>query len=142
MKILFDTNIILDVLLNRINFVDLSATLISLVESKDIEGYLCSTTITTIDYLITKALNRDKAKNEIKKLLNMFQISSVNSEVINLSVISNFKDFEDAVQYYSGKCNGVDAIVTRNIKDFQNTELPVYTPDELLGIIRVVYLNK
>ena len=93
MKILFDTHIILDVLLNRANFVDLSATLVSLVESKALEGYLCATTITTLDYLITKALNRDKAKNEIQKLLNIFQISSVNSEVINLSVPSNFKDF-------------------------------------------------
>lgn len=137
MKILFDTHIILDVLLNRANFVDLSATLVSLVESKELEGYLCATTITTLDYLITKALNRDKAKNEIQKLLNIFQISSVNSEVINLSVTSNFKDFEDAVQYYAGKCSGVDAIVTRNIKGFKNIALPVYTPDELLGIILI-----
>jgi len=136
-KILFDTNIILDVLLNRANFIDLSATLVSLVESKELEGYLCATSITTLDYLITKALNQGKAKNEIQKLLNIFQISSVNSEVINLSVTSNFKDFEDAVQYYSGKCSGVDAIVTRNIKDFKNTELPVYTPNELLRIVLI-----
>ncbi len=135
MKVLFDTNIILDVLLNRVKRVDVSATLVSLVESNELKGYLCATTITTLDYLMTKALNRNKAKIEIQKLLKLFQIASVNSEVLNLSIISTFKDFEDAVQYYAGKCSNVDAIVTRNTKDFQNTELPVYTPDELLGII-------
>jgi len=135
LKILFDTNIILDVLLNREQFVELSVNLVSLVENNELEGYLCATTITTLDYLITKTLNREKAKNEIKKLLNLFQIATVNSTVLELALNSRFKDFEDAVQYYSGKCSEIDAIVTRNTKDYRNSELPVYTPDELLKII-------
>ena len=135
MKILFDTNIILDVLLNREQFVELSVNLVSLVENNELEGYLCATTITTLDYLITKTLNREKAKNEIKKLLNLFQIATVNSTVLELALNSRFKDFEGAVQYYSGKCSEIDAIVTRNTKDYRNSELPVYTPDELLKII-------
>ena len=142
MKILFDTNIILDVLLDRKPFVLLSARLVSLVENKKIEGYLCATTITTLDYLLSKAMNRDRAKIEIKKLLSLFQIATVNSNVLEQSINSTFKDFEDAVQYYSGEYYQVDGLVTRNTKDYQKTVLPIYTPDELWKIISIYQKNQ
>ncbi len=137
MRILFDTNVILDVLLNRKRFVELSSNLVGMVENKNIEGYLCATTITTLDYLIAKAVNRKQANFEIKKLLTIFNIADVNSTVLELSVNSAFTDFEDAVQYYSGECCKVDGLVTRNAKDYKNTNLPIYTPDELWGILAV-----
>ncbi len=137
MKILFDTNVIIDVLLNRKKFVELSSNLVGMVENKNIEGYLCATTITTLDYLIAKAVNRKQANIEIKKLLTIFNIADVNSTVLELSVNSAFTDFEDAVQYYSGECCKVDGLVTRNAKDYKNTNLPIYTPDELWGILAV-----
>ena len=135
MKILFDTNIILDVLLNRAPFVDLSANLVSSVENKVIEGYLCASTITTLDYLISKSKNREIARVEIQKLLTLFQIADVNSSVLLMSVNSSFTDFEDAVQFFSGKCCKVNGLVTRNTKDFKHATLPIYTPDELWSII-------
>ena len=135
MKILFDTNIILDVLLNRDSFVDLSANLVSSVENKAIEGYLCATTITTLDYLISKSRNRETARIEIQKLLALFQIADVNSTVLSMSINSSFTDFEDAVQYFSGKCNKVNGLVTRNTKNYKQAKLPIYTPDELWSII-------
>ena len=137
MKILFDTNIILDVLLNRKPFVELSANLVSSVENKSIEGYLCATTITTLDYLISKEINRNKTRAEIRKLLNLFQISEVNLKVLEMSINSAFKDFEDAVQYYSGECSNINGLVTRNTKDYKQAKLPIYTPDELWGIISI-----
>lgn len=135
MKVLFDTNIILDVLLNRAKFVDLSASLVSMAETKKIKGYLCATTITTIDYLVAKEHDRSRAKTEIQKLLNIHSISQVNKQVLDLAINSQFKDFEDAVQYYSGKCVGVDCLVTRNLKDYKGTQLAVYSPSELLSVI-------
>jgi len=137
LRVLFDTNIILDVLLNRKKFVELSANIVGMVESNNIDGYLCATTITTLDYLISKAINRKQAKIEIKKLLTIFRIAEVNSIVLELSVNSKFGDFEDAVQYYSGECCEVDGLVTRNTKDYKNTKLPIYTPSELWGIVTV-----
>ena len=137
MKIIFDTNIILDVLLNREPFVELSANIVSSVENKNIEGYLCATTITTLDYLISKQTNCTTARTEIEKLLNIFEISEVNSKVLDMSLKSGFKDFEDAVQYYSGECCGVNGLVTRNAKDYKQAKLPIYTPDELWGIISI-----
>ena len=137
MKVLFDTNIILDVLLAREPFVNLSAILVSLAEEKEITGYLCATTLTTIDYLIAKEHNSQKAKMEISKLLGIFQICSVNEQVLQLSLNSKFKDFEDAVQFYSGVCSKVDSIVTRNTKDYKEDGIAVYTPDELWSIIQL-----
>jgi len=137
LKIVFDTNIILDVLLNRAPFVELSANLVSSVENKKIEGFLCATTVTTLDYLISKETNRNKARVEVRKLLSIFNISEVNLKVLELSLNSEFKDFEDAVQYYSGECCSVDGLVTRNIKDYKQAKLPIYTPDELWGIISI-----
>ncbi len=136
MKVLFDINIILDVLLNRSPFVNASASLVALVECQKIEGYLSAISITTLNYLISKVSNHKQARSEIQKLLNLFQISPVDKNVIESSLNSNFKDFEDAVQYYSGVSVGIDAIVTRNIKDYKLADLPVYLPNELLELTK------
>lgn len=137
MKVLFDTNVILDVLLDRKEFVELSAGLVSLVETNGIEGYLCATTITTIDYLVTKTHNRKVAKSSIQKLLSLFKIAKVDHEVLSLSIKSEFTDFEDAVQCYSGQLVEVDCIVTRNTNDYKKANYPVYSPSELWGIIQL-----
>jgi len=137
MKVLFDTNILLDVLLNRQEFVKLSANLVSLVETNKIEGFLCATTLTTIDYLVSKTKNRKIAREALYKLLAIFHVSDVNKAVLELSIQSNFKDFEDAVQYYSGTCAGVDCILTRNPKDYKNSKLIIYTPTELWNILSI-----
>ena len=137
MKVLFDTNIILDVLLDRKPFVEFSSGLVSLAENKIIEGYLCATTITTIDYLVAKARGRKKAKLTIRKLLNIFLIAEVNMDVLLLSTDSEFSDFEDAVQHYAGQLASVDSMVTRNNADFKQAEYPVYSPDELWGLIEL-----
>ena len=135
MKIVFDTNIILDVLLNRVPLVEQSANLVSAVENKQIEGVLCATTLTTLDYLLSKASGRHQARLALQKLLSLFTISEVNLKVLELSINSEFKDFEDAVQYYSGECCHVNGLVTRNTKDYKQASLPIYTPDELWSII-------
>ena len=135
MKVLFDTNIILDVLLEREQFFELSSNLVSLAETQEIEGYLCATTITTIDYLVSRKFNKDKARSTIQKLLRIFQIAEVNKDILLHSVESKFSDFEDAVQHFSGQSIPVDSIVTRNISDFKQAEYPVYSPSELCGII-------
>lgn len=134
MKILFDTNVVLDVLLNRDPFVKDSSTLVSFVELGYLQGCLCATTITTLDYLISKTYNRKHARTSIEKLLTIFDLASVDAKVIELALNSELKDFEDAVQVYSGVCSKVDGIVTRNPKDYKGIELPVYEPHELKTI--------
>jgi hypothetical protein len=78
----------------------------------------------------------------LQSLLNVFHVSEVNKAVLGFAINSNFKDFEDAVQYYSGKCACVNCVVTRNTKDYKKTKLPIYTPTELWSILQLKKLNK
>ncbi|MCK5726495.1 MAG: hypothetical protein KAH22_06705 [Thiotrichaceae bacterium] len=82
----------------------------------------------TIDCLVSKIHNRNKAKISIKKLLAFFEIEKVDKEVLLLSIDSQFTDFEDAVQYYSGQLVGFESIVTRNIDDYKKAVYPTYSP--------------
>jgi predicted nucleic acid-binding protein len=135
-KILFDTNVVLDVLLDRAPHSDVAIELFGAVENSIIQGYLCATTITTVDYLATKAIGKTEAKIAINALLELFLIAEVNQQILKAANISEFADFEDAVLYQAGCHAGVDGVVTRNGKDFMSAERPVYSPDELLSIIR------
>lgn len=138
MKIVFDTNIVLDILLEREPFVSFSINLFNAVEQQIIQGYLCATTITTIDYLLTKSIGKQSAKVSINQLLNLFAIAEVNDVILKAAINSDFSDFEDAVLYYSGIYAGVDGFVTRNSKDFKTASLIIYSPTELLSIIQEI----
>ena len=94
MKVLFDTNVILDVLLDREPFADDASYLLSKVERSEIIGYVCATTITTIHYLATKALGSQEASLHIDSLLSLFVIAPVNRLVLERAAISKFNDFK------------------------------------------------
>jgi predicted nucleic acid-binding protein len=136
LKIVFDTNIILDVLLIREPYAQMSINLFDAVVSKEIEGYLCATTITTIDYLVAKRQDKQRARELVRRLLELFSVTEVNEAVLAKAVDSDFSDFEDAVLYQASCYAGVDSIVTRNGKDFKTALLPIYSPDELWQLIQ------
>ena len=131
MKIVFDTNIVLDVLLIREPYAQMSINLFDAVVSKEIEGYLCATTVTTIDYLVAKRQDKQRARELVRRLLELFSVTEVNEAVLAKAVNSDFSDFEDAVLYQASFFASVDSIVTRNVKDFKTALLPIYSPDEL-----------
>lgn len=132
MKILFDTNIVLDVLLDRHPHSIAAIELLGAVENKIIDGVLCATTITTIDYLVTKSKGKAASKNAVSCLLDLFTVAEVNTASLRLALDSEFTDFEDAVLYFSGVAFAVDGLVTRNGHDFKLATLPIYSPIELL----------
>lgn len=136
MKVLFDTNVILDVLLIREPYAQMSMNLFDAVVSKEIEGYLCATTVTTIDYLVAKLQDKQQSRELVRRLLELFSVAEVNDAVLAKAVNSDFSDFEDAVLYQAGCLVGVDSIVTRNAKDFKTADLPIYSPDELWHVIQ------
>ncbi|HPY41420.1 MAG TPA: PIN domain-containing protein [Thiolinea sp.] len=140
MKILFDTNVILDVILNRQPFAPNAILLVAAVEEKRIQGLLCATTLITIDYLVSKALGTESSRATLKKLLQLFEVAAVDYPVIQAAIESDIKDFEDAVLYEAAKRAGALGIVTRNKGDFSPVDLPIYLPDELAaiaGLLRV-----
>ncbi len=135
MKILFDTNIVLDVLMDRLPHSDVAVELFSKVEDGTIIGYLCGTTITTVFYLAAKSVGAPRAQEEIKKLLSLFEVAPVNRHVLESALALDFNDFEDAVIHEAACHIGADAIVTRNQKDFKKAKIPVYTSDEMAIIL-------
>jgi len=135
MKVLFDTNVILDVLLDREPYADDATFLLSKVEQSEIIGFACATTITTIHYLATKALGLTAASYHIDSLLTLFVIAPVNRIALESAARSKFNDFEDAVLYESALHAGAKYIVTRNIADFKRSQLPVFEPRELINTL-------
>jgi len=132
MKVLLDTNVVLDLLLAREPFHQNALKLFEKIENGELNGYLCATTITTIDYLISKHVNKTKAEQSIGLLLDLFEIAPVTKEVLKEALRVQYSDFEDAVLCKSGKLAGVDAIVTRNGKDFKKAQLNIYSPSAFL----------
>lgn len=135
MKLLFDTNIILDVMLLRAPFYRAATQLISEVERKKINGYICATTVTTIYYLISKVKKKKEATQLIKNLLQLFNVTQVNKSILESALHSTFEDFEDSVIHESALRVGLDGIVTRNRKDYRNSSIPIFDPEEILKII-------
>ena len=138
MKVLLDTNVILDVLLDREPFSTDAALLMAKVERSEIIGFACATTITTIHYLCTKMLGTKAASRHIQSLLSLFAIAPVNRLVLENAFAANFKDFEDAVIHEAAVHAGVQHIVTRNIKDFKTASLPFHEPGEFLGAFELL----
>ena len=135
MKIVFDTNIVLDLLLDREPFSESATKLFSSVELKEMEGFLCATTITTIYYLYVKAKGRKEAQKKIKLLLSIFEVANVNKEILESALTSKITDYEDAVIEKASIHTEVQGIVTRNLKDFKYSKIKVYSPIELLNIL-------
>ena len=129
---MLDTNVILDVLLDREPFANDASHILSLVERSDITGFVCATTITTIYYLLSKALGAGDAGRHIKSLLALFTIAPVNRIVLEDALNAKFDDFEDAVIHESAFHAGAKYIVTRNIMDFRKSRLPVLAPGEFI----------
>ena len=132
---LFDTNVVLDHLLGREPFVDPAERLLSLVDAGEIEGLLCSTTVTTIHYLAAKAVGPSMASEYIRELLEIFSIACVDREILRAPLDADFSDYEDAVLFRAARAAGANAIVTRNCKDFTRSTLPVFTPELLLAAL-------
>lgn len=138
MKVLFDTNVILDVLLDREPYSEQASFLLTKVETSEIDGFLCATTITTIHYLISKVLGKNIACQHIRSLLSLFTIAPVNRQVLEKAADSKFKDFEDSVLYEAACHAGAKYIVTRNTSDFKNSKLPVFEPLEFISALEAL----
>ena len=113
-------------------FFEASSQVLALAERHKIEGWICGTTVTTVYYLLAKALSRKKAEKHIKELFKIFHVSNINRAVLEDALESKFSDYEDAVIYQSAVHAKLEAILTRNQVDFKKSSLPVYSPSEFL----------
>lgn len=138
MRVLVDTNVVLDVLLERQPYAVAAADVFALVEESRIEGFLCATTVTTVDYLLGQALAPDKARTALQRLLDLFEIAPVNRPVLEQALRSGIPDFEDAVLEQSARLVSVEAITTRNLSDFKKSSVTAMDPPELLAAVEAM----
>ena len=128
---------VLDVLLAREPFVQSAAKIFALTEQSELESYLCATTVTTIDYLLSQVLEKSEARAALNRLLELFEIAPVNRPVIEEALGSRIKDFEDAVIEQAAHLVGAQAIISRDTKGFKNSIVKVLDPAELLAFLEV-----
>ncbi|KAF0146046.1 MAG: httm domain protein [Nitrospirae bacterium] len=134
-KVLCDINFILDIFLKREPFYRSAAEVFRKIEERELKGYLCSLSFPTLFYLLTKELNREKALKTLEKIRIVFSVAPVDEKVIDMSLVSDFRDFEDAVQYYSAIHAKADCVITRNKADYRDNRIPVLAPDEFLALL-------
>jgi len=132
MRVLLDTNVVLDLLLDRDPFSELAQAIFLKIESKQIQGFLCPTTLTTLYYLLGKHLDKKRCNQTMENLLTLFEITNLTKPVLVESVRSVGSDFEDSVIYTSAKYTDVDVIVTRDATGFKNATIKVMPPQEFL----------
>ena len=136
MRVLFDTNVVLDVLLARAPHARAATALFHHVAAKDVDGLLGATTVTTIHYLATKAVGSSQAQRHLRTLLGLFEVAAVTRPVLMDALTLGFTDYEDAVLHEAARHAGAQAIVTRDPRGFAKAKLRTYTPDELLRLLR------
>lgn len=134
-RVLFDTNVVLDLLLDREPHSIAAARLVSAVEHGRLGGFLCATAVTTIDYLVSRELGRSGARRAIETLLRIFEVAGVTRAVLESALDLDFDDYEDAVAHEAARSVEADGIVTRNVRDFAGASLAVYSPEELVAAL-------
>jgi predicted nucleic acid-binding protein len=132
-KLLIDTNIILDHLLDRKPFNEAAAWIFTETEHGQLEAFLGGTTITTVHYLIAKELGAKAAHTAIEQLLRLFEIAPITRTVLASALLLKFADFEDAVLHEAAVHIGAEAIVSRDRRGFKKASIAVYSPDELVN---------
>lgn len=137
MKVLIDTNVILDVLCKRQELYEDSAKVFKLCEIKKITGVISALSVPNIVYIMRKELDGEKIKDILEKLSLIFTIADLKNDDLQKAAKLRFKDYEDALQSVSASRMKADYIVTRNIKDFAGSKVLAVRPSELLEMLYV-----
>ena len=136
MKILVDSNVALDYMLQREPFFDDAERVVALVSGK-VEIMISASVVTDVFYITRRHLGEKKqAMTALKKLLFRINVATVSEDEIHQAIALDWSDFEDAVQYVSGRTACVDFIVTRDKKNYCSASIPVVSPDELLALLQ------
>lgn len=134
-QVLFDSDVLLDVLLNRHPFVIDSAKALNTVATDQVKGFLAGHAVTNLYYIMRRQLSSSVAHEKLKLLLQRIQVASVTDSVIRAALQSQMTDFEDAVTSEAAQTAQTDLIVTRNISDFERSPVPAILPGKLIELL-------
>ena len=135
MKILIDTNVILDVLCSREEFLEASSRVWKYCEVNKLTGVISALSVPNIVYILRKELDPDKTKDIIDRIMLIFDVAELKAEDLRKAAEMKTADFEDAVQMCCADRINADFIVTRNVRDFVSSPVPAVKPSELLDRI-------
>ena len=128
-----DTDVIIDFLIDRKPFSREAAIIFTLIEQKKLKGFSSSLTFSNLYYVLRKIESHNKDISKLDSLSKMVGILKVEEQTIKNALASGFPDFEDSIQYFSAvDSKKIDVIITRNIRDFKKSEIPVMTPGDFL----------
>ncbi len=133
MKLLIDTNVVLDVLLKREPFFRTAADVLNLSRRNDVQEYISASTVTDLYYIAHRQLkDKTAVKDLIKKILQIVAVAAVSERELINALKLDWNDFEDSVQYSVAFLNEMDGLVTRNSKDYVDAEIPIWEPEQIL----------
>jgi predicted nucleic acid-binding protein len=141
MIVLVDTNVALDILLNRSAFYSNSMAVFVLAEQQFITGHISASAVTDIFYIAQKQLGKNAALEAIKRLLQVFRPATVTGNNIYQALDLGWDDFEDSVQFTVGEALSADFIVTRNTQDFSSGSISAVTPEQFMQTITGISYN-
>jgi predicted nucleic acid-binding protein len=132
-KVFLDTNIILDLLTARPPFYTDAAGIFSLADRNEIVLCASSLSLSNANYILLQSNKYDEVKQMLRKIKVIIKVLSLDDKIVELALNdTDFKDFEDGLQYFTALEDGVDVIITRNLKDFKKARIPVMTADQYL----------
>ena len=138
MKLLIDTNVVLDVLLRREPFSETAAEVLNLTQRDDVREYVSASAITDIYYIANKQLkDRAAVRDLLERLLKIVSVAAVSEQEIRNALNLTWADFEDSVQYSVALLNEMDGIVTRNPSDYQEANMRIWLPEQVLELFAV-----
>jgi len=131
-RVLVDTNIVLDLLAKRTEFLTEAQELFTLSDKKELKLYVSSLTFANTYYILSQKMKLVNARKILRKFKVLVEVLPMDDKIIDLSLESDFKDFEDAIQYHTAIENDVNIIITRNLKDFKTAKIPVLTAKDYI----------
>jgi predicted nucleic acid-binding protein len=138
-NILIDTDVLLDFFLERQPFVENAESLISLCEKRQLNGYITPVICSNLYYMLRKAKSHEFVGEKIALFLSYIDVLIIDKAIISEALNSAFSDFEDALQNYAAENSTIiDAIITRNVKDYRHSKISIFTPEDFLKILNTI----
>lgn len=133
-RVFIDTDVILDLLAKRDPFYIHAARLFTEADKNQLTVCVSSLCFRNLNYILSKQKSAGEARKILARLKVLVEVLPVDDKVIELALQSEFRDFEDAIQYYCAIENGIEVLITRNLKDFRSATIPVMTAEEFLKL--------
>lgn len=134
-RVLIDSDVVIDFVLERQPFEIEAKEIFRHIARQKFDAYITSITPINVFYIGRKIKGQQDTLKAIKRLFDILEVITADKNLLQKSLSSKITDYEDAVQHACAEAESLDAIVTRNLSDYKNATLPVYSPTEFLNLL-------